>query len=100
MNKRKPSHPGMILKHHYMDPLHLTVTEVSGAISVSRKTLSGIINGRAPITTEIALRLSKAFGTSAELWLNLQLNYTLWETAHTSKTWKRIRSFKMQPLPA
>lgn len=95
MNKRKPSHPGLILKFHYMEPLSLSVTQVAEALSISRKTLSAIINQRASVTSEIALRLSRAFGTSAELWLNLQIACTLWETAHHSKKWKQVRLFKM-----
>jgi addiction module HigA family antidote len=100
MNKRKPNHPGLILKHHYMEPLNLTVTQVSEAVSISRKTLSKIINGHAAITPELALKLSKAFKTSAELWLNLQQAYTLWEVAHNSADWKKIHAFKMQTAAA
>ncbi len=95
MNKRKPSHPGLVLKHHYMEPLNLTVTQVSVAVSVSRKTMSKIINGHASITPELALKLSKAFHTSAELWLNLQQAYDLWEAAHNSADWKKVHAFKM-----
>jgi addiction module HigA family antidote len=89
MNKRKPNHPGLILKHHYMEPLNLTVTHVARVLDVSRKTLSKIMNGHAAITPELALKLSKAFSTSAELWLNLQQAFTLWEAAHHSLDWKK-----------
>lgn len=100
MNKRKPSHPGLILKYHYMDPLNLTVTQISQTLGVSRKTLSKIINEHASITPELALRLSKAFKTSAELWLNLQQAYNLWEAAHNSADWKKVPAFKMQTAAA
>lgn len=96
MTKRKPNHPSTILKHHYMVPLGLTVTQVSEALGVSRKTLSNIVNGHASITTDLALRLSKAFSTSAELWLSLQQAYTLWETARASSDWKRVAILKTQ----
>lgn len=94
-HKRKPSHPGLILKFHYMEPLKLTVTRVAAALGISRKTLSQIINGRASITTDVALKLSKAFDTSPELWLNLQQVYTLWEVTQDSDDWKKIPTFKM-----
>lgn len=89
MNKRKPNHPGSILKFHYMEPLNLTVTHLALVLDISRKTLSKILNGHASITPELALRLSKAFSTSAELWLNLQQAHTLWDTAHRSLSWKK-----------
>ena len=78
IRKRKPTHPGGILKRHYLEPLSLTITEVADDLGVSRKTISKIINERGAITPEMALRLSKAFSTSAELWMNLQTNYDLW----------------------
>ena len=78
LRKRKPTHPGGILKRHYLEPLSLTITEVADDLGVSRKTISKIINERGAITPEMALRLSKAFSTSAELWMNLQTNYDLW----------------------
>lgn len=98
MNKRKPNHPGFILKHHYMEPLHLTVTQVAEALGVSRKTISKIVNGHAKITTDLALRLSKAFRTSPELWLNLQQTFSLWETAHQSSEWKKVPLLQMQSV--
>ena len=78
IRKRKPTHPGGILKRHYLEPLSLTITEVADDLGVSRKTISKIINERGAITPEMALRLSKAFSTSAEIWMNLQTNYDLW----------------------
>ncbi len=61
-----PPHPGEVLKELCIEPLNLTVTEVAKALGVSQETLSAILNGKANITPEIARRLSKAFGTSAE----------------------------------
>ena len=78
IRKRKPTHPGGILRRHYLEPLSLTITEVADDLGVSRKTISKIMNERGAITPEMALRLSKAFSTSAELWMNLQTNYDLW----------------------
>ena len=98
--KRQPTHPGMILKYHYLEPLHLSITEVAEALDVSRKTLSAIVNGRASVTPDLALRLSKAFKTSAELWLNLQQAYDLSLSAHSSSAWKKVPSFKWQVTEA
>jgi addiction module HigA family antidote len=94
--KRQPNHPGMILKYHYLEPLKLSVTEVADVLGVSRKTLSAIVNGRASITPDLALRLSKAFKTTPELWLNLQQTYNLWICAHRSTAWKKVPTLRWQ----
>ena len=72
-----PPHPGEIIKELCLDPLWLTVTTAAEALGVSRKTLSAILNGRAGISPEMTIRLSMAFDTSAESWLNQQLQYDL-----------------------
>lgn len=96
MRKRKPSHPGQMLKHHYLGPLGLSITEVAETLGISRKTLSKIINGSSSITPDVALRLSQAFDTTPELWLNLQQTYNLWIAATSSKEWKKIGRFPFQ----
>ena len=73
-----PPHPGEIIKELCLEPLGLTVTHAAAALGVSRKTLSAILNGRAGISPEMAIRLSMAFDTSAESWLNQQIQYDLW----------------------
>lgn len=73
-----PSHPGAVLRELCLEPLGLTVTDAAKGLGVSRKTLSAILNGRAGISPEMAVRLSIAFGTSAESWLNQQIQYDLW----------------------
>ena len=73
-----PPHPGEVIRELCLEPLGLSVTEAAEGLGVSRKTLSAIINGRAGISTEMAIRLGKAFNTSAESWLNQQLQYDLW----------------------
>jgi len=78
MQMYNPPHPGEILKELCLEPLGLTVTKAAEALGVSRKTLSAILNGRAGISPEMAIRLSMAFGTSAESWLNQQTQYDLW----------------------
>ncbi len=78
MRMHNPPHPGEILKELCLEPLGISVTRTAEALGVSRKTLSAILNGRAGISPEMALRLSKAFDTSAESWLNQQMHYDLW----------------------
>ena len=89
---RKPTHPGGILKRHYLEPLNLTVSAVAADLMVSRKTVSKIANERGSITPDMALRLSKAFNTSAQLWLNLQTNYDLWVATQQSDEWQNVRT--------
>ena len=72
MKMHKPTHPGEILRELYLSPLNLSVTDASQALGVSRKTLSELLNGKSGVSTTMSLRLSKAFNTTPELWLNLQ----------------------------
>lgn len=74
-----PPHPGEILKELYINPIGFTVTEVAKSLNVTRKTLSSLINERSGVSSEMALRLSKAFSnTTPEYWLNLQQQYDIW----------------------
>lgn len=77
MRMHNPPHPGEIVRELCLRPLGLTVTKAAAALGVSRKTLSAILNGRAGISPEMAIRLSLAFGTTSESWLNQQLQYDL-----------------------
>ena len=79
MLMHNPPHPGEILKELCLKPLGITVTEAAKALGVSRKTLSAILNGRAGISPEMAIRLSIAFDTTAESWLNQQVQHDLWQ---------------------
>lgn len=72
-----PPHPGDHIKIEYLEPLDLTVTKAAAILGVTRKTLSAVINGRSGVSPEMAIRLSKAFGGSAEIWLRLQMQYDL-----------------------
>lgn len=78
MMMNNPPHPGEIIKELCLDPLELSVTAAAEALGVSRKTLSSIINGKAGISPEMAVRLSIAFNTSSESWMNQQMQYDLW----------------------
>jgi len=78
MHMHNPPHPGEVLRELCIDPLGLSVTKAAEGLGVSRKTLSAVLNGRAGISPEMALRLSIAFDTSPESWLNQQTQYDLW----------------------
>jgi addiction module HigA family antidote len=73
-----PAHPGEVLKEMYISPLGVTVTKVAEALGVTRKHVSAIVNGRAPVTPDMAVRLAGVFGTEPEIWVNLQAQYDLW----------------------
>jgi len=92
MRMHNPPHPGEIIRALCLEPLGLTVTQAAGGLGVSRKTLSSILNGRAGITPEMAVRLSIAFGTSSESWLNQQTQYDLW---HAERRRKQLRVAKL-----
>ncbi|MEL6488790.1 MAG: HigA family addiction module antitoxin [Cyanobacteria bacterium J06621_3] len=85
MRMYNPPHPGEVFQELCLEPLNLTVTETADALGVSRKTLSAILNGRAGISPEMAIRLAKAFDTSPESWLNQQMQYDLWQGLETLK---------------
>jgi len=88
MGMHNPPHPGEIIKELCLEPLNLSVTDAAKALGVSRKTLSAIINGRASVSPEMAVRLSIAFGTSSESWLNQQVQYDLWHAEQRRKKLK------------
>ena len=79
MEMFNPPHPGEILKEDYLAPLELTITETASALGVTRQALSALVNGRGGVSPEMAIRLSKAFNTSPQLWLNLQQQFDLWQ---------------------
>lgn len=85
MLMHNPLHPGEVIKELCLDPLGLTVTAAAEALGVSRKTLSAILNGKAGISPEMAIRLSIAFDTSAESWLTQQAQYELWHAEQHRK---------------
>jgi addiction module HigA family antidote len=86
-----PPHPGEILRELCLEPLGLSVTDTAKALGVSRKTLSSVLNGRAGISPEMAVRLSIAFDTSAESWLNQQIQFDLWQAEKRRKSLRVAR---------
>jgi addiction module HigA family antidote len=92
-----PPHPGEVLKELYFEPLALSVTDVAEALDITRKTLSAILNKRSGISPLMALKLSAAFDTTPESWLDLQNQYDLWQTREgvTLPKIKRFFSFSV-----
>ena len=86
-----PSLPGDILRELYLEPLGLTIAAFAERIGVSRKTVSAIVNGRAPVSVDMALRLSRAFDTTPNLWLNLQQAVDIWEARQKQGSWMQIQ---------
>lgn len=87
---RKRTHPGELIREDYMKPLKLSVTSLATSLGVSRKTLSTIVNERAAVSPDMALRLSRAFSTSPELWLNMQRSYDLWVAENVNTDWMKV----------
>ncbi|MDJ0617077.1 MAG: HigA family addiction module antitoxin [Calothrix sp. MO_192.B10] len=96
ISKRKPTHPGGLLKRQYLEPLGITITEFAQAIDVSRKTVSEIVNEKCSITPNMALRLATAFDTTPQFWLNLQQRYDLWVESNKSSDWQKIQPINLQ----
>ena len=74
-----PPHPGVIVKCECLEPLGLTIARAARGLGVSRAALSDLVNGRAGLSVDMALRLAQAFGSTPETWLGLQTAYDLWQ---------------------
>jgi len=79
MPMKNPPHPGRIVRQECIEALGLTITEAAAHLGVKRQTLNNIVNGKAGISPEMSIRLSKAFGSRPEVWLGLQMQYDLAE---------------------
>ena len=77
---RKPTHPGEVLREEFMPDYGLTVASLAKRLGVARQSVNEVVRERRAVSTEMAMRLSRLFGTSAEYWLNLQRNVDLWES--------------------
>ena len=93
MAMRNPPHPGGIVRRQCLDPLGLSVTEAARGLGVTRQALSDVVNGTAAISVDMAMRLSKAFGSSPETWLGLQMAYDLWRVRNSRQA-QGVRRFK------
>ena len=94
MSKKMPTHPGESVRYDCIEPLGLTITATAALLGVTRQALNSVVNGKSGISPEMAIRLDKAFGGGAEIWLRLQVAYDLARAQkHANKIKvKRIRS--------
>ncbi|MCP4457003.1 MAG: HigA family addiction module antidote protein [Cytophagales bacterium] len=76
--KMRPVHPGEIIRHDYLEPLDLTIGDLANSLGITRPMLSAIINGRSSVSPEMAIRLSRAFDTTPDLWLGMQRSFDLY----------------------
>lgn len=93
MPMKNPPHPGRIVREECLQPLGLSVTRSAKILGVSRQTLNNLVNQRAGISPEMAIRLAKAFGGTAQTWLRMQSNYDLAQ-AFKSRSKIRVRRYR------
>ena len=77
--KRKPTHPGTVFFEDVLKPLNLSITEAARMLGISRKALSEFVHEKVSMSPEMAIRISRATGTSVESWMNMQQKLTIWE---------------------
>ena len=87
-----PAHPGEVLREMYLKPMKVSITAAAEALAVTRKHVSAIVNGRAPVTPDMAMRLALVFATEAQLWVNLQAQHDLWIVSR--KTPPKVRPLR------
>jgi addiction module HigA family antidote len=92
-----PPHPGLAIRHDCLDPLNLSITEAARVLGVTRQALNNVVNGKAGISPEMAIRLDKAFGGGAETWLRIQTSYDL---AQAMKRADEIKVERVEPNAA
>ena len=100
MTMHDPPPPGEVLRDLYLDPAGLTVTETAARLGVSRTALSQLLNGRSKMSIEMSARLAKAFGTTVDLWLNLEHQRTLWLAQKNPPRVKVSRILRKRPKEA
>ena len=91
--KRRPTHPGTILREDVLPALGMTQKEFASWIGVSRLTVSEILNEKRTITPDMAMRLGKALGNGPQIWLRMQQTLDLWELAQQNK-YERIKTLE------
>ena len=97
MPMKNPPHPGKVVRVSCLEPVGLNVTEGAKVLGVSRQALSNLVNGRASMSTEMAIRLAKAFGSTTETWIRLQAAY---DVAHAQAREDEIKVERYEPRPA
>ena len=85
---QNPPHPGGILRRQCLEPLGLSVTRAADWLGITRQALSDLVNEKSGVSVEMAIRLSKAFGSTPETWLEMQMAYDLWQAKGRSKKLK------------
>lgn len=93
MAMQNPPHPGGLVRRQCLEPLGLSVTQAAKGLGVTRQALSELVNEKAGVSVEMAIRLSKAFGSSPETWLSLQMAFDLWQARERAKT-IQVQNFK------
>ncbi len=88
MPMKNPTHPGAIVREDCLKPLRLTVTEGARRLGVGRQALSNLVNEKASVSIEMAYRLSKAFGSTPETWLGMQMAFDLASSTELDRTIK------------
>jgi addiction module HigA family antidote len=96
---KQPAHPGKLIKHA-IEASGLSLTDAATRLGVTRQTLSRVINGRTSLSPEMAVRVSKAFGSTVEHWMRMQLAYDLAAVEETAKSIKVKRFPEARPLAA
>ncbi|WP_326467915.1 HigA family addiction module antitoxin [Enterobacter wuhouensis] len=91
---RKPTTPGDVLQYEYLEPLNLKISDLADMLNVHRNTISALVNNNRKLTADMAIRLAKAFDTTIEFWLNLQLNVEIWEAQIDSRTQEELSRIK------
>ncbi|HEY4114408.1 MAG TPA: HigA family addiction module antitoxin [Rhizomicrobium sp.] len=94
MPMRNPPHPGESVRYDCIEPLGLSITEAARALGVTRQALNNLVNGKSGISPDMAIRLDKAFGGGAEIWLGIQMDYDL------AQAMKRAGSIKVKRIAA
>jgi addiction module HigA family antidote len=94
---KNPVHPGRIVWHDCLEPLGLSVTEAARVLGVTRQSLNNIVSGKSGISAEMAIRLTKAFGSTADTWLRMQLAYDL-ATARKNESKIKVRRQHVEEL--
>jgi len=100
MPMKNPAHPGRIVRSACLEPLGLSITEGARILGVTRQTLTKIVNGRSGISAEMAIRLTKAFGSNAETWVRMQASYDLAQARKAGSKIKVQRQHVPQELHA
>jgi len=86
MPMQSPPHPGEIVKYECLEPLGLSVTRAAEGLGITRQALSDLINGKSGVSVDMAIRLSKAFGSTPETWLGMQMAYDLWQARERAES--------------